>query len=131
MAGWKLTHSFSFARYYGPKHMNFRHLRVANEDRVYAGTGFDMHFHSDMEIITYMLDGSLKHQDNMENKSILHTGEAQRISAGTGIMHSGFNPSESDPVYFPRSGLRLIVWELSRVMHRINCRMTPRTTNCA
>lgn len=104
MAGWKLTHSFSFARYYGPKHMNFRHLRVANEDRVYAGTGFDMHFHSDMKIITYMLDGSLKHQDNMENQSILHTGEAQRISAGTGLCTVGSILQNQIPCIFPDLG---------------------------
>ena len=80
--------------------MNFRYLRVINEDRVQPGTGFGMHSHHDMEIITYILDGSLKHQDSMGNQSIIYTGEVQHISAGTGIMHSEFNPSESDPVHF-------------------------------
>ena len=93
-------HSFSFARYYDSKHMNFRYLRVINEDRVQPGTGFGMHSHHDMEIITYILDGSLKHQDSMGNQSIIYTGEVQHISAGTGIMHSELNPSESDPVHF-------------------------------
>lgn len=99
--GWLETyHSFSFARYYDSKHMNFRYLRVINEDRVQPGTGFGMHSHHDMEIITYILDGSLKHQDSMGNQSIIYTGEVQHISAGTGIMHSELNPSESDPVHF-------------------------------
>jgi len=99
--GWLETyHSFSFARYYDSKHMNFRYLRVINEDRVQPGTGFGMHSHHDMEIITYILDGSLKHQDSMGNQSIIYTGEVLHISAGTGIMHSEFNPSESDPVHF-------------------------------
>ena len=89
--GWLETyHSFSFARYYDSKHMNFRYLRVINEDRVQPGTGFGMHSHHDMEIITYILDGSLKHQDSMGNQSIIYTGEVLHISAGTRIMHSEF-----------------------------------------
>ncbi|QDT96500.1 pirin family protein [Gimesia aquarii] len=98
--GWlKTFHTFSFSTYRDPEHMGFRSLRVMNEDWVQQGQGFGTHPHHDMEIVTYVLEGALEHKDSMGNGEVLHAGEFQRMSAGTGITHSEFNPSETDPVH--------------------------------
>jgi quercetin 2,3-dioxygenase len=98
--GWLDTyHTFAFADYYDPDHTGFRSLRVINDDRVAPGQGFGMHGHRDMEIVTYVLDGALEHRDSMANGSILRAGELQRMTAGTGVRHSEFNPSDTDWVH--------------------------------
>jgi quercetin 2,3-dioxygenase len=98
--GWLDTyHTFSFGDYYDPAHMGFRSLRVINDDRVQPGQGFGMHGHRDMEIVTYVLAGTLAHRDSLGNGSLIRAGELQRMTAGTGVRHSEFNPSDREWVH--------------------------------
>ncbi len=112
--GWlDSRHTFSFADYHNPEQMGFRCLRVINDDHVNPGSGFGEHSHGDMEIVSYVLDGSLAHRDSMGNGSVLSGGDVQVMTAGTGIHHSEMNPSLEEPVHFLQIWIQVARGEVS------------------